>query len=195
IHHRVKNNLNVITGLLDLQCEYSNDDRISSILKECRDRVKSMALIHEKLYRSPNLAGIDLNGYINDLISTSFASYGIRSGKVKLETNMEDISIGIDTAVPCGLILNELITNCLKHAFPGDRQGTISISLRSRDDGQVELTVADDGVGLPANLDLNRTSSLGWELITGLTKHQLKGNLVVKQDPGTEVKIIFRKPS
>ncbi|MBF0526537.1 MAG: PAS domain S-box protein [Deltaproteobacteria bacterium] len=195
IHHRVKNNLNVITGLLDLQCEYSNDDRISSILKECRDRVKSMALIHEKLYRSPNLAGIDLNGYINDLISTSFASYGIRSGKVKLETNMEDISIGIDTAVPCGLILNELITNCLKHAFPGDRQGTISIALRSLDDGRVELTVADDGVGLPANLDLNHTSSLGWELITGLTKHQLKGNLMVKQDPGTEVKIIFKKPS
>ncbi|MBF0550243.1 MAG: PAS domain S-box protein [Deltaproteobacteria bacterium] len=194
IHHRVKNNLQVITGLLDLQCEYSNDDRVTSILKECRDRVKSMALIHEKLYRAPNLAGIDLNGYIDDLISTSFGSYGICSGKVKLETHMEDISIGIDTAVPCGLILNELITNCLKHAFPGDRKGTISITLRSRDDGQVELTVADDGVGLPANLDLNRTSSLGWELIIGLTKHQLKGNLVVKNDPGTEVKIIFKKP-
>ncbi|MBF0495241.1 MAG: PAS domain S-box protein [Deltaproteobacteria bacterium] len=193
IHHRVKNNLQIIIGLLNLQGEYSKDAHVASLLGECRNRIKTMASVHEKLYRAHNLAGIDLSDYIDGLIGTAFISYGTIAGKVRIEMKIEDISLGIDTAVPFGLILNELISNCLKHAFPGTRKGTISISLRVINADQLELVVADDGVGLPAGLDLNRTSSLGWELITGLTR-QIKGKLEVLKDTGMAVRITFNKP-
>ncbi|MBF0552241.1 MAG: PAS domain S-box protein [Deltaproteobacteria bacterium] len=193
IHHRVKNNLQIIIGLLNLQSEYSKDAHVTSHLGECRNRIKTMASVHEKLCRAPNLAGIDLKDYIDDLVGTAFISYGTIPGKVRIETKVEAINLGIDTAVPFGLILNELVSNCLKHAFPGDRKGTISISLRVLDVDQLELIVADDGVGLPAGLDLSRTLSLGWELITGLTR-QIKGKLEILKDTGVAVRITLNKP-
>ncbi|MBF0475007.1 MAG: PAS domain S-box protein [Deltaproteobacteria bacterium] len=187
IHHRVKNNLLVIAGLLDMQCEYSPDPQIRNILGETKGRVRSMALIHERLYSSPNLAYVDFKEYISSLTNTLFKSYGIRPGKITLKTEIADISIGIDTATPCGLVLNELISNCLKHAFPDDRQGEIRVTLCSRGQSGMDLIVGDNGVGMPQELNLRNISTLGWELITGLVSHQLGGEVEVKRDGGTEV--------
>ncbi|MBF0551035.1 MAG: PAS domain S-box protein [Deltaproteobacteria bacterium] len=187
IHHRVKNNLLVIAGLLDMQCEYSPDPQIRNILRETKGRVRSMALIHERLYSSPNLAYVDFKEYIGSLTSTLFTSYGIRPGKIALKTEIANISIGIDLAIPCGLVLNELISNCLKHAFPGDRKGEIRVSLCPRGQDGMDLIVADNGVGMPREMNLRKISSLGWELVTGLVSHQLGGEVEIKRDGGTEV--------
>ncbi|MBF0495229.1 MAG: PAS domain S-box protein [Deltaproteobacteria bacterium] len=187
IHHRVKNNLLVIAGLLDMQCDYSPDPQIHNILRETKSRVRSMALIHEKLYSSPNLAYVDFKEYISGLVKTLFKSYGIMPGKITLKMEIADISIGIDTAIPCGLVVNELISNCLKHAFPGDRKGEIWVSLCSRGHKGMDLIVRDNGIGMPREMNLRKISSLGWELITGLVSHQLGGEVEVRKDGGTEV--------
>ena len=186
VHHRVKNNLQIISSLLNLQSKYIKDDQALEMFKESRNRIRSMTLIHEKLYRSKDLANIDVAEYIQNLSSNLFRSYN--SGRVSLKTHVDDILLGIDTAIPCGLIINELVSNSLKHAFP-DKHGEILVNLH-RDDGKFTLAVRDNGVGFPESVDFRNTDSLGLQLVCTLTD-QLDGIIELNRTGGTEFKITF----
>jgi len=193
IHHRVKNNLQVISSLLSLQSRSSKDEQAIEMAKESQNRIKVMALIHEKLYRSKDFANVEFNDYIKNLVNDLFASYRVSSSKITLKMDIENISLGIDTAIPTGLIINELVTNCLKYAFTKDKDGEIRISLRSLDDGQNELIVSDNGIGMPDNLDIKKADSLGLRMITNLTERSLHGKVVINKKNGTEFQIIFKE--
>lgn len=192
IHHRVKNNMQVISGLLMLQEEFSNDGKFIEMIKESQNRIASMALIHEKLYRSESLSKIDFKEYVDDLISSLFESYGVTENKVKLKVTVESISIGIDAAIPCGLIINELVSNSLKHAFPGDKNGEIEISMSSTGNDMIELLVRDNGIGIPEGIDFRKTESLGLHIVNILVENQLHGEITMNRNKGTEFRIRFR---
>jgi PAS domain S-box-containing protein len=186
VHHRVKNNLQIISSLLNLQSKYIKDDQALEMFKESRNRIRSMTLIHEKLYRSKDLANIDVAEYIQNLSSNLFRSYS--AGRISLKTQVDDILLGVDTAIPCGLIINELVSNSLKHAFP-DKQGEILVNLH-RDNGKFTLIVRDDGVGFPEHVDFRNTDSLGLQLVCTLTD-QLDGEIELNRGGGTEFRITF----
>lgn len=189
IHHRVKNNLQIISSLFAMQTNYTEDQNILDILKDSQNRVDSMAMIHERLYSSDDLANIHFGRYIEDLATDIFHSYNVRSGAIALKFDLEDISISLDDAIPCALILNELISNTLKYAYPDDRSGELRIMMQYCDN-QYTLAVSDDGVGLPAGLDIKKTKSLGLRLVRILTS-QLKGTVDINSSQGTTVKICF----
>ncbi|MCZ3366111.1 MULTISPECIES: PAS domain S-box protein [Methanobacterium] len=189
IHHRVKNNMQIISSLLNLQSRYLNDKKTVNVLNESRNRVRSMAMVHEELYRSRDLSKIDFADYIQRLLSGLFNSYGIDKNLIKPKINVENILLNIDTAVPCGLIINELVSNSLKHAFVQGQKGNISIKFHPQDEKYV-LKVADDGVGFPENIDFNNTKTLGLQLVTTLVK-QLSGSINIYRDTGTLFKIVF----
>lgn len=193
IHHRVKNNMQVISSLLRLQSEYNKDDKVIEMFKESQNRIRSIALVHEKLYRSKNLSRIDFNSYIENLVNGLFISYRISSNKVRLKMDVGRILFAIDTAIPCGLIINELITNSLKHAFPEDREGEISISLHKANTGknEYELIVEDNGVGIWKDLDYRNTETLGLQLVTSLAEIQLHGRIELNKNKGTKFRVIF----
>ncbi len=188
IHHRVKNNIQVISSLLKLQSYYIKDEKYKEMLRESQARIKSMGLIHEKLYQSENLAEIDFREYITDLVKTLFQSYGAHDVTFKVEGT---VSLGIDAAIPCGLLINELVSNSLKHAFP-DRSGEILIILRSVNE-TVELAVSDNGIGIPEDVDFRASESLGLHLVTMLAEHQLDGEIVLDRTDGTAFHITFKK--
>jgi two-component sensor histidine kinase/AmiR/NasT family two-component response regulator len=194
IHHRVKNNLQIIASLLRLQSASIADPKALNSFKVSQDRVNSMALIHEKLYRSKSLSKIDFEDYLNKLAIHLFQVYGVSKERVQLHISAKDIWLGIDTAIPCGLIINELISNSLKHAFPGNRSGNIDIALSMNGGNTYSLVIKDDGMGLPPGLDYNHTESLGLQLVNTLTK-QLAGNIEVERQGGTEIKIKFEESS
>ena len=193
IHHRVKNNMQVISSLLRLQSDKVKDQQYAEMLKESQERIKSMALIHEKLYQSKDLAKIDFSGYITSLINSLFRSYGIDTGRIETKLNVEDVSLGLDHAIPCGLIINELVSNSLKYAFPEDRKGEISVTLRSVTENEIELIVSDDGIGIPEDLDIRNTDSLGLELVAILAEDQLKGKIDLDRTGGTTFRILFKE--
>jgi PAS domain S-box-containing protein len=178
IHHRVKNNLQVISSLLNLQSEYMKDCTYKDMLKE--------------LYQSTDLADIDVRGYIQQLVYRLLHSYEIGSHKVTFIIDVDNVSLGVDTAIPCGLIINELVSNCLKHAFPGDRKGEIIVSLHAHE-GNIELTIADNGVGIPENLNFGNLNSLGLHLVTILVEDQLNGTIALSRDKGTEFRVQFQE--
>ncbi len=190
IHHRVKNNLQIVSSLLNLQSAYIQDEQALAMFKDSHNRVKSMALIHEKLYRSSDLAKIDLPDYIRSLASNLFNSYRLVSSRIDLNLAIDDIVLDIDTAIPCGLIINELISNALKYAFPGETTGRVCISFSQEDGDRFVLKVSDTGVGLPPDFEPLETESLGWQLIVSLTE-QLGGELAFSSQNGTEVTIVF----
>ena len=190
IHHRVKNNMQVISSLLSLQATYITDDQVRSIFSESRDRVKSMALIHEKLYNSMNLARINFCDYTRSLAAAIFRSYNTSPRRIRLEVSIGELFFGVDTAIPCGLILNELISNSLKHAFPKGRNGVISISLTAEEGGGFRLIVGDDGVGFPAGLDFRTAGTLGLRLVNMLVS-QLHGRIEKLPVPGTVFSIVI----
>lgn len=194
IHHRVKNNMTVITSLLELQSRKIEDRQYKDIFSNSINRIKSMALIHEKLYRSDDLAKVNFKDYLKTMLNSMLLSYGLSSNKVTLATEVDNVSLRIDTAIPCGLIINELISNSLKYAFPGDREGEIKVSLRRNAERAVELTVGDNGVGLPEDLDYRKTDSLGFNLVTALVL-QLQGEIRLKRGKGTEFLITFSERS
>lgn len=194
IHHRVKNNLQVISSLLNLQVDYVDDPRVQEIFLESQNRVRSMALVHESLYRSHNLARIDLSEYIRNLASFLFNSYRARGGQITLDVQAEDVTLAIDAAVPCGLMLNELISNTLKHAFPNGRPGQIRIRLHKDEARQIHLVVADNGIGFPADFNLQNSTSLGMQLVNTLV-NQLGGTLNIHRQEGTEFRITFPAPT
>jgi two-component sensor histidine kinase len=193
IHHRVKNNLQIVSSLLYLQEDYMTDPKGVEILRESQNRVKSMALIHEQLYGTADLAKIDFGRYIQGLTTNLFDAYGIDPGRIRLNVRTDDIALGVDMAVPCGLIINELVSNALKHAFLPDAVGTIEIIIRNVNADRVEIVVADDGIGLaglPADAD---KQSLGLRLIDTLT-NQLDGTLAVATENGTRFIITLKVP-
>jgi len=193
VHHRVKNNLQIISSLLALQCDRVADETVRGALMDSQSRVRSMALIHEQLYRSGDLARIDLARYVEGLSKTLLDSYSSRSPKVRITANVDKVFLPVGLALPCGLIVNELLTNCLKHAFPGDRSGEVHIEFHGNVAEGYILTVSDDGVGLPADLDWRRTRSLGLRLVVNLAEIQLHGRIHVTAGSGAVFKIQFPK--
>lgn len=192
IHHRVKNNLQIISSLLNLQSAHIRDPRALEVFKEGQGRVRSMALIHEKLYQSADLERVDFSEYIKNLAAYLFRSYEVHAGAVVLNVEAEDVLLGVDTAIPCGLIINELVSNSLKHAFPGGGGGSINIRLRPADAERLTLVVADDGVGLPDGFDVRSPPSLGLQLVNTLAR-QLGGEVLVSEGAGAEFSITLRK--
>ena len=198
IHHRVKNNMQIISSLLSHQMENIKDEKINDkkiidVFSESQNRILSMSLVHEKLYQSKDLRNIDFKEYINDLGTNLFQSYEIHSGNIKLNMNVEDILLDIDLAIPTGLIINELITNSLKYAFPDGMKGEINVLFRSMNENMLELVVNDNGIGLPENLDFRKTRTLGLHLVTVLAENQLHGSIDMNRIKGTEFRIKFRR--
>ncbi|MBD2465060.1 PAS domain S-box protein [Oscillatoria sp. FACHB-1407] len=190
IHHRVKNNLQIVYSLLRLQTRHSSDPHLISSLLESQNRIKSIALVHEKLYRSDDIAKIDFSQYINSLAAYLFSAYKVDSNAIALETEIDSIILGIGQAVPCGLIINELVSNALKYAFPGNLRGTITITLHTQEQSQIVLCVKDNGVGLPESLDLTEPTSLGLQLVQDFVD-QLDGNIQIDRSPGTTFTVTF----
>jgi PAS domain S-box-containing protein len=190
IHHRVKNNLQIICSLLDLQADFVEDEQALGIFNESKNRIRTMALVHEYLYQSQNLARIDFTEYIRNLASYLFRSYEVDPDAIQLRINVkDDISLSIDKAIPCGLILNELLSNSLKYAFPEGREGEITIDLRLKNDKHT-LIVSDNGVGFPKDLDFRNTESLGLQLVVDLTE-QIDGSIELRRNGGTKFLITF----
>lgn len=175
IHHRVKNNLLVVSNLLEFQSDMFTEPELIKVLDDSRNRIYSMALIHEKLYRSTNLEKINFGDYLEDLIDNLFESYNIQAGQIEFELDVEPVSLNIETAQPCGLIVNELVSNTLKHAFPNGRSGIVYLGLHQNQEDKIILTVRDNGIGFPAGVDFRNVESLGMELVCTLTE-QLEGN-------------------
>lgn len=190
IHHRVKNNLQVIYSLLDLQSQHIDDQATLNIFLESQNRVRSMALVHEKLYQSEDFATLNFSEYIRNLIGYLFQVYQVNTNLITLEIDVEEVTLNIDTAIPCGLIINELVSNALKYAFPKITKGTIKVALYSNLNNQLTLVVRDDGIGFPANWDFQNVKSLGLQLVNVLT-NQIDGILELDRSLGTEFKISF----
>lgn len=195
VHHRVKNNLQIISSLLNLQAEQITDKHYREIFKESQNRIKSMGLVHEKLYRSQDLTAINVHDYVDGLLQHLRNSYGIEQNRIAIKSNIEDMSLNIDTAIPCGLIINELVSNSLKHAFVEPNKGSrakITIKLHLGGKNKTVLIVSDNGVGFPDGLDFKKTKSLGMQLVCTLTE-QLSGNIKLTKDKGTTFTITFKK--
>lgn len=190
IHHRVKNNLQIVTSLLNLQSSRLEEPQIQKILQECQNRVSSMALIHEQLYQSEDLAKIDFTNYVHNLVNNLCSSYDVYNSAIQIKMNIDDIYLSIDTAIPCGLILNELVSNALKYAFPLEQKGDIKIDFHLNDDNYLQLSVKDNGVGISPELDIDKTNSLGLQLVKALTR-QLQGTLMLNRDMGSDFQIVF----
>ncbi|EWY39561.1 histidine kinase [Skermanella stibiiresistens SB22] len=188
IHHRVKNNLQLISSLLNLQASRIADPEVAELFADSRNRVRSMALVHENLYRAGNFARIPMEAHVQNLCAHLIRAYGAQSRNVELVTVVEDLRLDIDRAVSCGLIINELVSNALKHAFPDDSAGRIEVSLARGNDGRCALTVRDDGLGMKAGHD--DADTLGLQLVHDLT-HQLRGAITVNTDSGTSFTITF----
>lgn len=189
IHHRVKNNLQVISSLLNMQSRYIRNKTDKELFRESQTRAKSMALIHERLYQSTDLRRIDFGEYIQTLTYDLYHSYGGNPKFIKLNMALEPIMVDINTAVPCGLIVNELLSNVLKHAFPQGKTGDLTIKFYSND-GNLVLIVRDEGVGFPEDIDFRNTESLGLSLVNTLVG-QIDGEIEIMVDHGTEFKITF----
>ncbi|MBN2289065.1 MAG: hypothetical protein JXQ83_06995 [Candidatus Glassbacteria bacterium] len=194
IYHRVKNNLQVISSLLNLKSKAIVAEKDAQVFEDCKNFIRAMTLIHERLYQSKDLAKIDFKGYVIDIVEELVEAYNSENrDKVILKLDLEQVSLGIDSAIPCGLVLNELVTNALKHAFPRGKPGEIEVSLHYGDGKEIELAVCDNGVGIPEGLDFARNQSLGLMLVTGLVKNQLQGKIEFIGNEGTEVRISFRE--
>ncbi len=192
IHHRVKNNMQVISSILNLQSRHIKDKHALKMFEDSQNRIKSMALVHEKLYESENLAGIDFAEYIRSMTSYLFSLYKIGQA-IGLNIDIKDILLDVNTAIPCGLIINELISNSLKYAFPEGIVGEICIQLFSDKDDKFTLIVKDNGIGFPKDLDFRETESLGMQLVIMLVE-QLEGTIELDKSKGTNFKITFEKP-
>ena len=189
IHHRVKNNLQVICSLLSLQRQGADNKKIREEFTAIHNRIYSMSLIHEKLYQSKDLARLDFSEYTRDLVTNLVHVYKIQNVIYKLEIDVKELIIKIDDAVPCGLLLNEIISNALKHAFPDGRKGKIKVSLNSKQK-KCELIISDNGIGLPKDLDIDKPCTLGLRLINTLVA-QVNGEMKVSRKNGTTFKITF----
>ncbi len=190
VHHRVKNNLQIISSLFNLKCSGTQNPTLLGLLQVNQSRIRSMALVHDHLGRAQSFAEIDLASFAQELASNLFHAFTLPGASVALRFDLEPVCVSVNTAVPCALILNELVANALKYAFPDGRVGTLQISLRPGPAGQTRLTVRDDGVGLPMTLDFHHTTSLGLQLVHTLAR-QIHGTLELDQTGGTSVALVF----
>jgi len=190
IHHRVKNNLQVISSLLNMQARNATDEETKGILSESRDRVRTMSLIHSQLYEGSDLAEINMKEFVDRLLG-QLQSYQVGDTRITRVVWVDDYPLPISVAVPVGLIINELLSNALKHAFKGRNEGKIEVSLTASGDGRINLTVSDDGCGLPPGFDINKSKTLGLRLVKILAEDQLQGTLKVTSDCGTTFKMEF----
>ncbi|HJP29614.1 MAG TPA: histidine kinase dimerization/phosphoacceptor domain -containing protein [Candidatus Latescibacteria bacterium] len=189
IHHRVKNNLQIISSLLHLQSARLDDSTLLDAFEDSQHRIRSMALIHEELYKSADLARIDFRAYVTRLVDNLIDAYGL-GGRIASTLDMDTSLLTIDRAIPMGLIVNELVSNALKYAFPDERQGTVRIELRIGDsDDTFSLSVVDDGIGVPEDIDLDSPDSLGLRLVSSLVG-QLKARLVLDRTSGTAFRVL-----
>ena len=191
IHHRVKNNMQIISSLLNIQTRYLDDEESINVLKESQNRVKSMAMIHEKLYGSSDFNKIYFDDYIESLVWDLFYSYSIEKGTINPILEIDDVKLNIETSIPCGLIITELVSNSLKYAFPNQLKGELKVSLKNKDD-HYKLIISDNGIGFPKNIDFKNTKSLGLELVNNLVE-QIDGNIQLENSKGTKFKITFKE--
>jgi PAS domain S-box-containing protein len=191
IHHRIKNNLQIVSSMLSLQAGQSQDGEVRAMFEASQNRVRSIALMHEILYQVKDLAHVDFAGYVRALMEGLFHSMARAGVAWRLEADTTRLSL--DQAIPCGLLVNELVTNALKHAFPGEREGAITIRLARRAGDLVELEVADDGIGLPAAVDPRNTATLGLDLVFTIAE-QLAADVDVRREGGTTYRLRFQAP-
>src|SRR5208337_4643078 len=190
IHHRVKNNMAVVSSLLSLEAKKIKDATVRALFEESQQRIRSIALVHERLYQTKDLSAINFEGYIKSIIAEIISLYRIDTSTITTEINIGGIELDLESAVPCGLIINELLTNAFKHAFPNNGGGVISINF-AKTDGAHTLTIKDNGVGLPEGFDYKEANTLGLQLVKVLTR-QLKGTLQIKSVKGTEALVSFK---
>ena len=193
VHHRVKNNMQVISSLLRLQEGTVKDKALAMLLRDSQNRIQSMALVYNKLYQSENLANINMNDYINELTAGLVKSYASNPDRIAVSTVSTGVYLTVDIAIPCGLVINELVTNSLKYAFPENKTGQISVSLKEDADNMLVLTVSDNGVGIPDGIDLLNNGTLGLKLVGNLVQNQLGGKIELDRTKGTDFKISFRR--
>jgi PAS domain S-box-containing protein len=189
VHHRVKNNLQLISSLLDLQSEQTKNKDINEMFRESQNRIKLIASLHEQLYQSKNLEKIDLNNHIQNLLDNLFSSYKINPNNISLKITIQDIFLDFKTSLLISMIISELVSNSLKHAFPKGKKGEIKINIKS-DNNRYKLSICDNGIGFPKNLDFKNTKTLGLQLINMFVK-QLKGNIQLDRSNGTKYIITF----
>ncbi len=190
--HRVTNNLQVISSLLNLQAGYITDEPARRVFMESQNRLKALALIHDKLYQSEDLTSIDFSGYIRNLVVHLFRAYKVNAHAITLQLDLDPVILDIDHAVPCGLIINELVSNALKYAFPNGKTGEVRIDLHGDNERRLILAVGDNGVGFPIGVDFRKTASLGMQLVNTLTD-QIEGTITLERNCGTTFKIVFRQ--
>ncbi len=193
IHHRVKNNLQVIASLLRLQSRYLRDEQARTMFEESQNRVHSISLVHEMLYQAGDLARVDFGAYLRTLTKHLADGWRGTAGSVTLRVEASGVQLAVDTAIPCGLIVTELVSNALKHAFPGGAAGAIQVKAEMTPGGWLTVRVQDDGVGLPADFELHRSGSLGLELVATLAR-QLRAKVAVRREAGTAFEIGFQIP-
>jgi two-component sensor histidine kinase len=189
VHHRVKNNLQIINSILNLQSSYLTDPKILEIITESQNRIRSMSYIHESLYQTKNFSSINFKDYIDNLITNLVYSYRVGSNVI-INKDIQDIDLPLDYAIPCGLILNELVTNALKYAYPNNKKGMVNISILKNNENLIEMYIADNGIGLPKDFSIESTETLGLSLVHTLVD-QIDGKLSVKNEVGTKFLIIF----
>jgi len=190
VHHRVKNNLQVISSILNLQTSYVKDKETANILRECQNRIKTMAFIHESLYQTKDFSQINFSEYITNLVKNLFYSYDANQQKIKANFDVDTIFLNLDTSIPCGLIVNELVSNAFKYAFADGSQGFITVKLKNIGNNKIKMLVADNGKGIPASIDFKNTESLGLQLVNILTE-QINGTITLDKTNGTSFEIIF----
>lgn len=194
LHHRVKNNLQIITSLLRLQSRYVQDPHVLNVLKDSQSRIKSIALLHEKFYRSEDLANVKFGDYIRNLINDLYRNYGVDKSRINLKLDLENVFLPIDKAIPASLVINELVSNSLKYAFPEGKEGTIEVKFKSKGK-EVEIVIKDNGIGFGKDVEFDSPSTFGFRLVRMLVKDQLKGAITLNKKNGTEFRISFRRES
>jgi PAS domain S-box-containing protein len=192
IHHRVKNNLQIISSLVKLQSSHLKSPEVKEIFAESQNRIKTMALIHEKLFYATDLSVIEFYDYVKNLMHNLFTTYSASTNRITPVISFRSVYLDIDTAIPCGLIINEVISNSLKYAFPDKKEGKIYINLTESEPGEYLLTIGDDGIGIPKEIDLNNATTMGLKLVKILSE-QLSGKVHLVRQNGTEFRITFKK--
>ncbi len=194
IHHRVKNNMQIISSLISLPAPRLQDSAAEQMLLQIKLRIRSMAMVHEMLYHSGDLARIDFAEFLEELVVHHFQLFRIDADRISLKTELEKVMLPVETAVPCGLIAVELVSNALRHAFPGTRKGEVVVGLKRLDGSRVSLSVRDDGVGLPIGLDIQKAESMGMVILTTLAG-QISGRIEVGREGGADFRVIFPSPA
>jgi two-component sensor histidine kinase len=192
VHHRVRNNMQIISSLLNHQARLITDPAVLSMFRESQNRIRSIALVHEKLYRSIDLSRIDFADYIESLVVHLFNTLQADAGRIAYRPTLLPVELDVTMAIPLGLIINELVMNSLEHAFPEARRGEIAVRLERLEEGRLRLEIADNGVGLPPGFDPRRSASLGWQIVNMLIE-QIGGTLEIRSEGGTSVAIAFRE--